>query len=161
MKARHSDSNCGGTEGKLDGRKGGKAYIPSVPSSGNFLGEFKYAPLSKKGNYYTYFTSCVYDFANIPVPSGYLYDWFGEWRIGGGNGLSFVNASLSGELQANVWVKHRAYYLFLYSSAGQLIESYSIGPLAENGDLNFTSPFENGLAVTSPFELEIAHPAKQ
>jgi hypothetical protein len=159
------DSDCGENGEKVPA-KGGSITIPAVPSSGNDYGSFKYAPLdyaSLNPNIAqrSTFQSCLYDIDNVPVPTGYRYDWFGEWNIDAAPGsFSFGDANLTGRLYSDLWVKKRQYFLFLYTAAGTFIESYPIGSVDSHQRLEFNSPFENGLVYPGTLALEIVHPAE-
>jgi hypothetical protein len=166
-------------------KKGGTEYIPALPASGQFDGQYggqsKYARLSREVGSEPSVFSCLYNQFNIPVPANYTADWFGAWSFCSVPSsrttqrahrdrcaFTFESGNLYGQISAEAWSPSTTYYLYVYTArSGTFIESYPIGPVTiykpktqKLPSLQFASPFENNFAwPTGDFvALEIVHP---
>ena len=143
--------------------------IPKVPDSGNFGGQFRFAPLSDKTiDGETVETSCDHNLYDIPVPQGFVADWFGSWNICNTYcTVSFEQADLKMRVNSSTFMRGTKYSIVVYAVPSMsFIESYVIGSVSglhgkKGGYLKFSSPFENGLE--SPYgnaiAYEIVHPS--
>lgn len=160
---------CGESGFKSLDKQGGIEKVPHIAGKKQFMGTFGFGAMDVPGRVEGLVFSCPTSDPIAPVPPGYTPDWFGSWTLSCKKdsvctGLTFANANLTGMIASNAWLTNRTYYLYLYTLyTRQFIESYQIGPVTAgthgNYDLNFTSPFENGLAYppNEAYALEIVH----
>jgi hypothetical protein len=142
-------------------QNGGKIDLPELPDDTHY-GSVRYAS-GNFGDGLAEFTGCPgFDNSfNVPVPSGFSPDWFGQLRFT--FAASFGQADLYGKMFAPDWLPRTDYFMYLYDGDYNFIESYKIGRAnVKKAELKFPSPFENGLATPADgtLYLEIVHSSK-
>jgi hypothetical protein len=160
VKLRTPDS-CGEYETELEGG-GGKLSLVAL-ADGSFDGTVKYASF-KPGGETVFVIACPgsENDNNVPVPVGYAADWFCEVEVAHQATLTFEPAALGGTLdRANTLSPKTKYYMYIYDSSNNLLESYLMGPYKKKREtIKFASPFENGFVLPGTINLEIAHPTQ-
>jgi hypothetical protein len=154
-----SSDECGNYDGALKGN-GGRLALPAF-SDGSFIGVVGYAPFNSGGTA-VFVVACPgsENYNNVPVPPGYSADWVAEIGVSGNDTFTFGPAMLQGKLtRATTLSPKTIYYMYVYDSNNNLLESYKIGP-KKRETLKFDSPFENGFVLPGTINIEIAHPSQ-